>query len=132
MLDNTQIKILTLIKSNGGKMIVDEAVSDLLSVSYDEFLSACKQLEADGYLSKIKSFIDGSCQLNLSYKGYQITNSSVNPVADSNHIAEGKSVDSSHNKRLKDFVNHLTQPMKAVIAIISIVASIITIWAFFH
>lgn len=132
MLDNTQIKILTLIKSNGGKMIVDEAVSDLLSVSYDEFLSACKQLEADEYLSKIKSFIDGSCQLNLSYKGYQIANSSVNPVADSNHIAEGKSVDSSHDKRLKDFVNHLTQPMKAVIAIISIVASIITIWAFFH
>lgn len=132
MLDNTQIKILTLIKSNGGKMIVDEAVSDLLSVSYDEFLSACNQLEVDGYLSKIKSFIDGSCQLNLSYKGYQIANSSVNPVANSNHIADGKSVDSSHNKRFKDFVNHLTQPMKAVIAIISIVASVITIWAFFH
>lgn len=132
MLDNTQIKILTLIKSNGGEMIVDKALSDLLSISYDEILSACKQLEADGYLSKIKSFIDGSCQLNLSYKGYQIANSSVNPVADSNHIAEGKSVDSSHNKRLKDFVNHLTQPMKAVIAIISIVASILTIWAFFH
>jgi len=132
MLDNTQIKILTLIKSNGGEMIVDKALSDLLSISYDEILSACKQLEADGYLSKTKSYIDGSCQLNLSYKGYQIANSSVNPVADSNHIAEGKSVDSSHNKRFKDFVNHLTQPMKAVIAIISIVASIITIWAFFH
>lgn len=132
MLDNTQIKILTLIKSNGGEMIVDKALSDLLSISYDEILSACKQLEADGYLSKTKSFIDGSCQLNLSYKGYQIANSSVNPVADSNHIAEGKSVDSSHNKRFKDFVNHLTQPMKAIIAIISIVASIITIWAFFH
>ena len=132
MLDNTQIKILTLIKSNGGEMIVDKALSDLLSISYDEILSACKQLEADGYLSKTKPYIDGSCQLNLSYKGYQIANSSVNPVADSNHIAEGKSVDSSHNKRFKDFVNHLTQPMKAVIAIISIVASIITIWAFFH
>lgn len=132
MLDNTQIKILTLIKSNSGEMIVDKTVSDLLSVSYDEFRSACKQLEADGYLSKTKSFIDGSCQLNLSYKGYQIANFSVNPVADSNHIADGKSVDSSHNKRLKDFVNRFTQPMKAVIAIISIVASIITIWAFFH
>lgn len=119
-------------KNGGGHFDQTFELACSLIFQRNEFRSACKQLEADGYLSKTKYFIDGSCQLNLSYKGYQIANSSANPVADSNHIADSKSVYSSHNKRLKDFVNRLTQPMKAVIAIISIVASIITIWAFFH
>lgn len=132
MLDDNEIKIVSFVKSNGGDMLVDKSISECLSIPFDELQAACEQLNSDGFFSEKTDYIDGTCYVALSYKGYQIANCSIAPVNDCNHVADGKPVHGPNNKRFKKAVEILKKSVKAIITFISILASIITIWAVLH
>lgn len=111
---------------------MNDDTSEQLSVTPNELLSACVQLYADGYLSKMNRYLGGTFYVELSYKGYQVANAPINPVSDVEEVENSYPVKNPRRICPADFKEKLPRVVTFIAEIATIIALILAIlWHYF-
>ncbi len=106
-MDDLLLQILLLIKEQGGEATMNDDTAEQFSVTPNELSSACAQLYADGYLSKMNRYLGGTFYVELSYKGYQVANAPINPVSDVEEVENSYPIKNPGRIRFANFKEKL-------------------------